>query len=224
MGNCRCQAASCIADPYCTLLYLPQDLFQPSLLYRHFLIAIAFFLSLLQAFLTMFSLERRSLFGNGTCPLPSNEKDLELVGKPIVGSLTFQHLLLIISIACAGTTVVLSLWLILKHLHRYTQPKQQRHIIRVIFLPPAFAALSVWSILDYKASMYIIPLRDIYETFALASLFILFIEYVSPDKDTRDAYFYNLERRKKRGGPFSRSKEYDVIPGGSLMWFRVCKT
>jgi hypothetical protein len=170
----------------------------------------------------MFSLERRSLFGNGTCPLPTDEKDLELVGKPIVGSLTFQHLILIISIACAGATALISLWLILKHLHRYTQPKQQRQVIRVIFTPPAFAVLSVWSILDYNASIYIIPLRDIYETFSLASLFLLFIEYVAPDEDTREAYFFNLENRKKRGGKFSRSKEYDVIPGGSWMWFKVC--
>jgi hypothetical protein len=46
--------------------------------------------------------------------------------------------------------------------------------------------------------------------------------YVAPDEDTREAYFFNLENRKKRGGKFSRSKEYDVIPGGSWMWFKVC--
>ena len=167
-------------------------------------------------------MEKRALFGNGTCPLPKDEADLLLVAEPIVGSLTFQHLILIISIACAGAAAVLSLWLILKHLHRYTQPKQQRQVIRIIFTPVVFAVLSVFAILDYNAAIYIIPLRDLYETFALASLFLLFTEYVAPDEATREAYFFGLENRKKRGGQFSRSKAYDVIPGGSLKWFHVC--
>jgi hypothetical protein len=58
----------------------------------------------------------------------------------------------------------------------------------------------------------------------LASLFLLFIEYVTPDEGTREAYFSNLENRKKRGSMFSRSKAYDVIPGGSLTWFKVCRS
>ena len=167
-------------------------------------------------------LEKRSLFGNGTCPLPKDEADLLLSAEPIVGSLTFQHIILIIAVACAGATTVLSLWLIIKHLHRYTRPKEQRQVIRIIFTPVVFAVLSAFAILDYDAAIYIIPLRDLYEAFALASLFLLFIEYVAPDEATRDTYFFNLENRKKRGGRFSRSKEFDVIPGGSLKWYRVC--
>lgn len=166
------------------------------------------------------SLEKRSS-GNGTCPLPADEASLLLVARPIVGNLTFQHIILLVSIACAGSAAVLSLWLILKHLHRYTQPKQQRQIIRIVATPVIFAVLSVFAILDYNAAIYIIPLRDFYETFALASLFLLFVEYIAPDEDTREAYFFNLENRKKRGSTFSRSKEYDIVPGGSLTWFRV---
>jgi hypothetical protein len=160
--------------------------------------------------------------GNSTCPLPKDESSLLLVGEPIVGSLTFQHLILIISIACAGATAVLTLWLILKHLHRYTRPNEQRQIIRIIFTPVVFAALSVLAILNYNAANYLTPLQDLYEGFALASLFLLFTQFVAPDEDTREAYFFNLENRKKRGSKFSRSKEYDVVPGGSLMWFKVC--
>jgi hypothetical protein len=167
-------------------------------------------------------MEKRGLFGNATCPLPKDEADLKLVGEPIVGSLTFQHIILLISIGCAGASAALSLWLILKHLHRYTQPMQQRQIIRIIFTPVVFAVLSALAILDYNAAIYLIPLRDLYETFALASLFLLFTAYVAPDEDTRDSFFFNLEYRKKRGSMFSRSKAYDVIPGGCLNWFKVC--
>lgn len=159
---------------------------------------------------------------NSTCPLPKDEASLLLVGEPVVGNLTFQHLILLISIACAGATALLTVWLVFKHLHRYTQPKQQRQIIRIIATPVVFAVISVLAILDYNAAIYLLPVRDLYETFALASLFLLFIEFVAPDENTRDEYFSNLENRKKRGGTFSRTKEYDVIPGGSLTWFRVC--
>lgn len=167
-------------------------------------------------------MSHKSFLGNGTCPLPKDEASLLLAGDPVLGSLTFQHLILLISIGCAGATTVISLFLILKHLHRYREPKQQRQVIRIIFTPVVFAVLSVLCILDYNAAIYIIPLRDLYETFALASIFILAVQYVAPDEATRDAYFSNLENRKKRGSTFSRSKEYDVIPGGSLIWYRVC--
>lgn len=41
---------------------------------------------------------RRSLFsGNHTCPLPKDESSLELKAEPIVGSLTLQHVLAIVS-------------------------------------------------------------------------------------------------------------------------------
>lgn len=159
--------------------------------------------------------------GNSTCPLPKDETSLLLKGEPVAGSLTFQHILLIVSIACTGIVAFISYFLVFKHLHRYTQPKQQRQIIRIVFTPLVFSVFSALSILNYSAAIYLIPLRDLYETFALASLFLLFTEYVAPDPETRDAFFYNLENRKKRGSMFSRSKEYDVIPGGSLKWFKV---
>ena len=161
------------------------------------------------------------MFGNSTCPLPKDEASLQMAAEPIAGSLTFQHIILLVSIGCAGAATIISLFLIFKHLHRYTQPKQQRQIIRIIFTPVVFGLMSALSIVDYDAAIYLIPLRDLYETFALGSLFLLFTEYVAPDPVTRDAYFYNLEQRKKRGGMFSRSKEYDVVPGGSLKWFKV---
>src|SRR2546423_8835754 len=151
-------------------------------------------------------MEKRAIFRNATCPLPKDEADLLLVAEPIALGLTFQHLILLISIGCAGAATILTLWLVLKHLHRYTQPRQQRQIIRVIFNPVVFAVLSVFAILDYDAAIYLIPLRDLYEAFALASIFLLFTEYVAPDEATREAYFLDLENRKRRGNLFSRSK------------------
>ena len=132
--------------------------------------------------------------GNHTCPLPSNEADLHIKAEPIVGSLTFQHLAAIIAAGCTGITLFLSLWLIIKHLHRYTFPSQQRQIIRIIFTPVIFAVFSLLSIIFYDAAPYLTPITDLYEVFALAAIFILFSDYVTPDNTTsqRFSYFNSL--------------------------------
>ena len=108
----------------------------------------------------------------------------------------------------------------MKHLHRYTEPKQQRQVIRIIFFPVVYSVLSALSIVDYKVAQYMQPLIELYETFALASLFLLFIEYVAPDEHTRDQYFDTLECRKPKS-PFIPSKGFRVVPGGSRKWFQI---
>lgn len=173
-------------QPHVALCYIYRSIFSCLVLVLQFQ---ADNLSLFSLKAISLSMEKRALFGNATCPLPKDEADLKLVGEPIVGSLTFQHIILLISIGCAGASAVMSLWLILKHLHRYTQPMQQRQIIRIIFTPVVFAVLSALAILNYDAAIYLIPLRDLYETFALASLFLLFTAYVAPDEDTRESFF-----------------------------------
>jgi len=135
----------------------------------------------------------------------------------VVGPFTTQNLLFFIAIVAAGITTVTSFFLIMKHLHRYTASNQQRQIIRIIFTPVVFAVLSALSILNYKVAIYLQPLIDLYETFALAALFLLYTEYVAPDKDTRLSYFDALEHLKPRS--MFRNKGYDVIPGGSQNWY-----
>ena len=158
---------------------------------------------------------------NTTCPLPKDEQSLNIVAEPIVGSLTFQQLALYISLGCTGVALILSLWLAFKHLRRWTEPMQQRQIIRIIFTPVVFSIFSALSLASYNASIYLIPMRDLYETFALASLFLLWIEYVAPDPETRDQYFDKLENRKRKSWKqLPWNKAYKVVPGGCLRWFQ----
>lgn len=63
------------------------------------------------------------------------------------------------------------------------------------------------------------PLIALYETFGLAALFLLFVEYVAPDENTRLGYFGTLENRKPKS-QFMPSKGYTVIPGGSQKWYQ----
>lgn len=46
-------------------------------------------------------------------------------------------------------TWVASIWLILKHLTYYTCPPQQRHIVRMLFMPPIYATISFAGYLFY---------------------------------------------------------------------------
>lgn len=154
------------------------------------------------------------------CPLPDNWQEFSVSPVKVAGPFTLQHLLFLFSIACAGLTTIISLFLIMKHLHRYTNPKQQRQIVRIIFTPVVFATLSAISILSYSAAQYMQPLTALYEAFALASLFLLMVEYVAPDENTRAAFFENLECHKPKS-QWLPSKGYNVVPGGSGPWYRV---
>lgn len=154
------------------------------------------------------------------CPLPKDPETYVIQPVPIVGSFTAQHLLLMISTICAGLTIFISYFLIIKHLHRYPEPKQQRQIIRIIFTPVVYSALSALSIINYQVAQYMQPLIDLYETFALVSIFLLFVEYVAPDEHTRTTFFARLEKIKPKS-KFRPSKGSIVVPGGSQVWYEV---
>lgn len=80
----------------------------------------------------------------GVCPFPlcadSRAKDTDriVVGAsevPIVGSITFHNLGLIISAACTLVAILLSFYLMWMHALHYTNPVQQRQYV------PAFCTL-----------------------------------------------------------------------------------
>ncbi len=149
------------------------------------------------------------LSGSSKCPAkPTGHGS----GDPIAGSLTFQDLISIISWACLGVTVLLWLALIIPHLRRYKVPNEQRQIFRIVSTPLIFTIIGVISTHSYAAAEYIEPLSNCYEALGLASLFLLYVQYVTPDTTTREIFYQGLENVNKKGV---------VTPGGSLRWFRV---
>ncbi|KAF2811324.1 uncharacterized protein BDZ99DRAFT_461417 [Mytilinidion resinicola] len=153
----------------------------------------------------------RSLFGsdkssNFTCARP---KPNEHGAKLSIG-ITAKSLMEYMAYACLGLTTASALFLIWKHLHRYTCPKEQRQNVRIIFMPVIFCALELLSIIFYSDSIYLSPLKETYQAFCIAALFLLYVEFVCPDEQMRDAYFNGVENKDRKG---------NVIPGGSLLWF-----
>lgn len=62
-------------------------------------------------------------------------------------------------------------------------------IIRIIFMIPVFAILSFLGVCFMDASIYLTPFEDLFESFALASFFLLMCTFVHEDEDERQAFF-----------------------------------
>lgn len=146
---------------------------------------------------------------SSTCPpLPYSDSP-----EPISGGLTLQHIFLITAGVCVFLTAIISRFLVFKHLHRYTFPNEQRQIVRIVVTPIWFSTAALFSIAWYSAALYVQTVGYIYEAFALAAIFLLFVQYVAPDPHLRDAFFYNLPKLDRKGNETGQN---------SLAWFKVC--
>lgn len=162
-----------------------------------------------------------SFLFNGTCPIPLSVIKEPNREKPIFGKTTTQDLLVYISVASAGYTIIVCCYLILTHLLHYVRAREQRQIIRLAFYPLFYAVFSAASVYTYPDSIYLRPAGDLIEPISLAALFLLFLEFAEPNPDRREEYFGSLEL-KYQVKRFS--KEMQTVPGGSYRWFQVSST
>ena len=145
---------------------------------------------------------------NFTCARPKANDH----GEVLSFGITFKSLLTYITTLCICLTLISTIILVSKHLRRYTVPKEQRQIVRIIFMPLFFSFLSLLSVLFYEKSIYLKPIMQVYEAFCFAALFFLFLEYLCPEEEERAGYFSKVENKDKKG---------NIIPGGSLTWYNV---
>ncbi|KAL1707785.1 organic solute transporter Ostalpha-domain-containing protein [Schizophyllum commune] len=114
-----------------------------------------------------------------------------------------------------------SFWLIDKHLQWYHNKHEQRHIVRILFLVPIYAIVSLASYFFWNHSTPIILVRDCYESTVLTSFFYLLLLYLSPDHQTQQMIFakeglsYEQERQAIRSG--TTVKKW-VLPLGWVKW------
>ncbi|RFU77360.1 duf300 domain protein [Trichoderma arundinaceum] len=126
----------------------------------------------------------------------------------IAGPLNFHDLARVIAAGCTLIAVVLSLYLVFMHATHYTQPKEQRHIIRILFMVPVYAISSYMQLQWYWHATYFSVISDCYEAFAIASFFGLLCHYCAPDLHTQKDFFRNL-----------RPVQGWVLP---INWFAKC--
>ncbi|MCJ1230868.1 hypothetical protein MMC12_007542 [Toensbergia leucococca] len=133
--------------------------------------------------------------------------------EPLSTGFTYHDTILTISGVFSLLCCITSTGLIIAHLINFTNPREQRQIIRIIFVPMLFVIYNFFSVWFNRAAGYLEPVSLLYEALALVALFHLYVEYVSPNKTYREQYYDDLERQT-RSGKAKHGK-------GSLRWFHI---
>ncbi|KAL2861091.1 OSTA/TMEM184 family protein [Aspergillus lucknowensis] len=72
-----------------------------------------------------------------------------------------------------------SIWLQTKN---YRKPLLQRYVVRILLMVPIYAVSSWTSIISLKASLWLAPVRDIYEAFTIYTFFQLLINFLGGER------------------------------------------
>ncbi|KAJ4483599.1 organic solute transporter Ostalpha-domain-containing protein [Lentinula aciculospora] len=107
------------------------------------------------------------------------------------GNLVFQahHVGWIVAGFFTVIAIITSAWLINKHLLYYTNKREQRYIVRILFMVPIYAIISMASYLFWNHSTPLLLIRDGYESTVLTSFFYLLLNYLSHDPDEQRTIF-----------------------------------
>jgi hypothetical protein len=147
-----------------------------------------------------------STSGNHSCPI-ENTAGPEIVA--FVGNLTFHEFATILSGACAIISTILVAIPIVLHAFNYSNPVQQRQIIRIILLVPwvaLFAFLIVWR---DDIGDYMVESLDFGCSIALSAFLLLMCDFVLSHRDGFDDLFGQ--------GALSRG----AFQGASPPWVKV---
>ncbi|KAF2456494.1 organic solute transporter Ostalpha-domain-containing protein [Lineolata rhizophorae] len=161
--------------------------------------------------------------------MPSCNETTEIIDEePLFASITFHVLGLIISAVFGLSAVLIAGWLIFRHATHYSVPYEQKHIIRILFMIPIYAVVSLLSFLFYKHAIYFEVIRDCYEAFAIAAFFTLMCHYIAPTLHDQKNFFRALEphnwiwplpwAQKCTGG---KDKGWFRRPASGLTWFNI---
>ncbi|KAJ1305898.1 hypothetical protein OPQ81_010618 [Rhizoctonia solani] len=75
-------------------------------------------------------------------------------------------------------SVIVSAWLVQKHLRWYSCKPQQQYIVRLLFMVPIYAIITLASYVFPVHAISLRLIRDVYESVVLASFFSLLLEYL----------------------------------------------
>ncbi|KAJ6558437.1 organic solute transporter Ostalpha-domain-containing protein [Mycena vulgaris] len=127
----------------------------------------------------------------GTCPVESAPNSPSLLQN---GNLVFQahHVGWIVAGFFTVVAVIASFWLVNKHLRWYTNKREQRYIVRLLFMVPIYATISLASYLFWNHSTPLLLIRDAYESTVLTAFFYLLLTYLSPNPEDQKAIFMKV--------------------------------
>ncbi|KAL2008592.1 hypothetical protein VTN00DRAFT_6786 [Thermoascus crustaceus] len=79
----------------------------------------------------------------------------------------------------ASLLSLVSIWLQTKN---YRKPLLQRYVVRILLMVPIYAASSWASIVSLRASLWLDPIRDVYEAFTIYTFFQLLINFLGGER------------------------------------------
>jgi len=121
---------------------------------------------------------------------------------PFIGNLTFHSFASILSGACAVASILITFIVIFLHATHYSNPVQQRQVIRIVLLVPwvaFFAFLIVW---QAGAGEYLTESLDVGCAVALSAFLLLMCDFVLSNERGFDELFgAGISRGRKFAGP-----------------------
>ncbi|KAF1951566.1 hypothetical protein CC80DRAFT_480790 [Byssothecium circinans] len=163
-----------------------------------------------------------------TCPIEDTTGP-EIV--PFVGNLTWHSFATIVSGACAIASLLIILAVIIMHALNFSNPIQQRQIIRIVLLVPwiaLFAFLIVW---QEGAGAYLTESLDFGCSIALAAFLLLMCDYILASPRGFQELFGSASVRT--GGGKENSPDWfkriwymvlQFIPASIIIWVTTCIT
>ncbi|KAI1422253.1 organic solute transporter Ostalpha-domain-containing protein [Xylaria sp. FL1777] len=164
---------------------------------------------------------------NTTCN--STLEDLRIGSEEkLAGNLTFHQLALIIAGGSTIVAYIVSFYLMWQHALNYTKPREQKHIIRILFMVPIYATSSFLSLWFYWNAVYFQVISEAYEAFAISSFFALMCHLVAPDLHEQKQFFRQMHPIKPWLIPvnwFAKCCGGDRgcwrVPKSGLTWFNI---
>ncbi|KAJ6593951.1 organic solute transporter Ostalpha-domain-containing protein [Mycena capillaripes] len=133
-----------------------------------------------------------------TCP-SDNSADVDQTSFWNSGSLNWDAHRIGWAIAggCTVVTVLISFVSVLGHCRNYTNRRQQRQIIRILYMPPVYAVISFLSYRFFRDYTYYSLVEVVYEALTISAFLLLLIEYVA-DSATGHSAENAMARKDKR--------------------------
>lgn len=89
---------------------------------------------------------------------------------------------------CVFLSTVLTIKLIYNHLVAFHQPRQQKHIVRILLMVPIYSIDSWLSFRYYWLSVYFDLIRDCYEAVVIYEFYALLLEYTGGYKRMKEVF------------------------------------
>ncbi|KJA14415.1 hypothetical protein HYPSUDRAFT_49204 [Hypholoma sublateritium FD-334 SS-4] len=98
--------------------------------------------------------------------------------------------------ACTAATLLISGINVLLHCRNYTNPRHQRQIIRILYMPPVYAVISFFSYRFFRDYTYYSFIEVVYEAITLSAFILLLIEFVADATKNQSNMFEKKDKRK----------------------------